>query len=138
MKADGNVAPAPGLTSAVKPDLKRNIVVALVLAVAVMALQATGTPYVLYVANLALIYALLSVGLNILIGYCGQVSVGHAAFFGIGAYTSAILAVDFHFSFWTALPLSIAVSAIAGVVLGLPALRLRGHYLILVTLGFGE
>lgn len=98
----------------------------------------TGNAYVLYVANLAMVYALLAIGLNILIGYCGQVSVGHAAFFGIGAYVSAVLCVGYGFSFWTALPFAAATTCAAGLLLGLPALRAKGHYLILVTLGFGE
>ena len=94
--------------------------------------------YVLYVCNLAMIFAVIAVGLNLLVGYGGQVSVGHAAFFGIGAYTSALLCVDRGWSFWAALPAAALVSGLAGFLLGLPALRLRGHYLILVTLGFGE
>jgi branched-chain amino acid transport system permease protein len=94
--------------------------------------------YVLYLCNLAMIYALLALGLNLLMGYAGQISVGHAAFFGIGAYTSAILCVDHGWTFWTALPAAIATATFFGLVLGIPTLRLRGHYLILATLGFGE
>jgi branched-chain amino acid transport system permease protein len=93
---------------------------------------------VLFVCDLAMIYAVVALGLNLLMGYGGQISVGHAAFFGIGAYVSAILSVDFGWSFWTALPMALAVSAAFGLLLGLPTLRVRGHYLILATLGFGE
>jgi branched-chain amino acid transport system permease protein len=138
MSTEGNVAAVAPLKTDMRADMMRNLLAAAVVASVALILQIAGTPYVVYVANLAMIYALLSVGLNLLIGYCGQVSVGHAAFFGIGAYTSAIFSVDFHLSFWSALPLAMLVSALAGLVLGLPALRLRGHYLILVTLGFGE
>jgi branched-chain amino acid transport system permease protein len=106
--------------------------------IALAAVRVFGSAYVVYVADLVMVYALLAVGLNILIGYCGQVSVGHAAFFGIGAYVSAILSVDHGFTFWTALPVAAAAACSAGILLGLPALRAKGHYLILVTLGFGE
>src|SRR5690606_22600707 len=112
------------------------LIVALVLGITVLLWRAS--PYVIYVANLSLIFALLAVGLNLLIGYCGQVSVGHAAFFGIGAYVSAILAVDYLLPFWISLLAVVLFSGVTGLLLGLPALRLRGHYLILVTLGFGE
>lgn len=100
--------------------------------------MAVEARYVLFVCNLAMIYAVLALGLNLLTGYGGQISVGHAAFFGIGAYTSAILCVDYGWSFWTALPAATLVSSACGLVLGIPTLRLRGHYLILATLGFGE
>lgn len=94
--------------------------------------------YLLFVCNLAMVYAVLALGLNLLMGYGGQISVGHAAFFGIGAYTSAILCVDYGWSFWTALPAAVVMSSAFGLLLGIPTLRLRGHYLILATLGFGE
>jgi branched-chain amino acid transport system permease protein len=94
--------------------------------------------YFLFVCNLAMIYAILALGLNLLMGYGGQISVGHAAFFGIGAYTSAILCVDHGWSFWSALPAAVLSSSAFGLLLGIPALRVRGHYLILATLGFGE
>ena len=100
--------------------------------------MAVDARYVLFVCNLAMIYAGHALGLNLLTGYGGQISVGHAAFFGIGAYTSAILCVDHGWSFWIALPAATLVSSACGLVLGIPTLRLRGHYLILATLGFGE
>jgi branched-chain amino acid transport system permease protein len=99
---------------------------------------AVDSRYVLFLCNLAMVYAVLALGLNLLMGYAGQISVGHAAFFGIGAYASAILCVDHGWSFWTALPVAIVLSSLCGIVLGVPTLRLRGHYLILATLGFGE
>jgi len=108
-------------------------------AAAVLALPwAIDARYVLFVCNLAMIYAILAIGLNLLMGYGGQISVGHAAFFGIGAYASAILCVDHGWSFWTALPAAVLVAAACGLLLGVPTLRTRGHYLILATLGFGE
>jgi branched-chain amino acid transport system permease protein len=99
---------------------------------------AVDSRYVLFVCDLAMIYAIVALGLNLLMGYGGQISVGHAAFFGIGAYTSAILSVDLGWSFWAALPAALVLSAAFGLLLGLPTLRVRGHYLILATLGFGE
>lgn len=87
------------------------------------------------------IYAILALGLNVVVGYCGILHLGVAAFFGIGAYITGILTVamyPFQTGFWIALPLAAAGAALAGVVLGAPTLRLRGDYLALVTLGFGE
>jgi branched-chain amino acid transport system permease protein len=118
--------------------MKRHALGAALIAAVILLPALVESRYVLFVCDLAMIYAIVALGLNLLMGYGGQISVGHAAFFGIGAYTSAILSVDFGWSFWTALPASLALSAAFGLVLGLPTLRLRGHYLILATLGFGE
>jgi branched-chain amino acid transport system permease protein len=74
-------------------------------------------------------------GLNIVTGYSGQISVGHSFFFGIGAYTTMILVADYGWSFWATLPIAGAIGFIVGFVIGLPALRIRGLYLSLVTLG---
>lgn len=82
-----------------------------------------------------MINTILALSLNILIGYAGQVSLGHAAFFGIGAYTSAILTVKFGMNYWLALPLSILVSGFIGLLLGLPALRVKEDFLVLATIG---
>jgi branched-chain amino acid transport system permease protein len=77
------------------------------------------------------------VGLNLLVGYTGQISLGHAGFFAIGAYSTIVLMSDFHFPFLLALPCAGLVAAIFGFLLGLPALRLEGPYLAIATLGFG-
>jgi branched-chain amino acid transport system permease protein len=111
---------------------------AAVLAAVLLLPVAVDARYVLFVCNLAMVYAVVALGLNLLMGYGGQISVGHAAFFGIGAYTSAILSVDFGWSFWAALPAALVLASLCGLLLGLPTLRVRGHYLILATLGFGE
>ncbi|MDY6912793.1 MAG: branched-chain amino acid ABC transporter permease, partial [Chloroflexota bacterium] len=71
---------------------------------------------------------------SILTGYCGQISIGHAAFVAIGAYTSAILATDLGFPFWIALPCSGIVAGLIGIVFGLPSLRVKGFYLVMATL----
>lgn len=87
------------------------------------------------------ILAILALGLNVVVGYTGLLHLGIAAFFGIGAYLTGILTIPaypFETGFWVALVLSTAGAALAGIMLGAPTLRLRGDYLALVTLGFGE
>jgi branched-chain amino acid transport system permease protein len=93
--------------------------------------------YILQLFVLCGIYAIATMGLGILLGFAGQMSLGHAAFFGIGAYTSALVTINFHLPFWVGLPLAIIASAIVGVIVGYPCLRLSGHYLALATIGFG-
>jgi branched-chain amino acid transport system permease protein len=83
------------------------------------------------------IFSLVSIGLSMLMGYAGQISMAQAAFFGIGAYTSGILTSRFGFNPWAAMPAGIVVSAVVAWLLGIPALRLKGHYLAMATLGFG-
>jgi branched-chain amino acid transport system permease protein len=90
---------------------------------------------------LVFIFALLAYGLNVVVGYTGLLHLGVAAFFGIGAYVAGIFTVaayPFEWSFWVVLPLGTLVAAGVGLLLGAPTLRLRGDYLALVTLGFGE
>lgn len=89
------------------------------------------------VATLALIYVLLGLSLNVVVGYAGLLSLGHVGFYAIGAYTYAILQ-QFGVGFWTALPIAAFLAAGMGLLLGFPVLRLRGDYLAIVTLGFGE
>lgn len=93
--------------------------------------------YVLYLVSLGLIYAVVALGLNLLFGYAGQFSLGHAGFFAIGAYTSAILTSRAEVPFILALPAAGFLTAAIGFLLGLPALRLSGLYLAVATLGFG-
>ncbi|MCP9955032.1 branched-chain amino acid ABC transporter permease [Actinomadura madurae] len=84
------------------------------------------------------IYVLLAIGLNVVVGMAGLLDLGYVAFYAVGGYTIAIFAVRYHWSFWETLVLAILFSALAGVILGAPTLRLRGDYLAIVTLGFGE
>jgi branched-chain amino acid transport system permease protein len=91
-------------------------------------------PYELYIANLIGFAVIGAVGLNILTGFTGQISLGHAAFIGIGGYTAAILITRLNFPFWLALPCAGLVSAAAGVVIGIPSLRVKGLYLCVATL----
>ncbi len=89
-------------------------------------------------ATLTLIYVMLGLGLNIVVGLAGLLDLGYVAFYAVGAYTYALLSLYFDVSFWIALPLSGLLAAIFGFLLGFPVLRLRGDYLAIVTLGFGE
>ncbi|MDD4241338.1 MAG: branched-chain amino acid ABC transporter ATP-binding protein/permease [Smithellaceae bacterium] len=93
--------------------------------------------YFLRIVSLALIYLILTTGLNIIAGYTGQVSLGQAGLYGIGAYTGAILAAKLGMPFWICLPAAMAVAGLFGLVLGAPTLKVSGHYLALITIGFG-
>ncbi|MEG0922283.1 MAG: high-affinity branched-chain amino acid ABC transporter permease LivM [Comamonas sp.] len=90
------------------------------------------------IATLALIYVMLGLGLNIVVGFAGLLDLGFVGFYAVGAYTYALLYHWGGWSFWEALPLSGAAAALFGFILGFPVLRLRGDYLAIVTLGFGE
>jgi branched-chain amino acid transport system permease protein len=91
--------------------------------------------YIMHLINTTLIYAIIISGMNIIMGYCGQFMLTQAAFFGVGAYTSAILSTQLGLSFWICLPSAIVVTSIAGFLTSLPCLRVRGHYLAVVSLG---
>jgi len=93
-----------------------------------------ASPYSLYILTNIGIYAIAIIGLNILTGYTGQISLGHGAFFGVGAYTAAIVATRFHFPFLAALMTAGVVTAMVGLIFGLPSVRLKGLYLAIATL----
>jgi branched-chain amino acid transport system permease protein len=116
-------------------------VLALLLAAAAIVAIPFLPNYYIRVADSLLIYILLGIGLNIVIGYAGLLDLGFVAFYAVGAYTYALLAspqLDLHLPFLVILPIGILLGGIAGVLLGFPVLRLRGDYLAIVTLGFGE
>jgi branched-chain amino acid transport system permease protein len=94
--------------------------------------------YMLDLALLMLTYMILGFGLNIQIGLAGLLDLGYVAFYAVGAYSYALIAQTFGLSFWICLPLAGILAAFAGLLLGFPVLRLRGDYLAIVTLGFGE
>lgn len=106
-----------------------------------LAIVTTGVivsnPYYLQLLTFIGIYTLLALGLNMLMGYAGQISLGHAAFYGLGAYTSAILSSHWHCSPWLALPAALCLAALVAFVVGVPTLKLSGYYLGMGTLGFG-
>ncbi len=83
------------------------------------------------------IYCLINMGLSLLMGYAGQISLGHAAFFGLGAYASGILCAKFSLSPWLAMVAGVALTALVAYLVGVPSLKLKGHYLAMATLGFG-
>jgi branched-chain amino acid transport system permease protein len=116
-------------------------------------LQIFGDAWV-RIAGLSLLYTMLALGLNIVVGYAGLLDLGYVAFFAVGAYMYGLLASPqltsnfpaiaamfpggLHISIWLAVPLALVVAAAVGVLLGIPVLKLRGDYLAIVTLGFGE
>ncbi|HEX4798762.1 MAG TPA: ABC transporter ATP-binding protein [Burkholderiales bacterium] len=114
--------------------------VALALLALPFALAAVGTTWV-RITNLAILFVFLSLGLNIVVGFAGLLDLGYIAFYAVGAYVYALLAsphFNIHWPFWVTLPLGAAVAALFGVLIGAPTLKLRGDYLAIVTLGFGE
>ncbi|AZF42574.1 Branched-chain amino acid transport system permease protein LivM [Pseudomonas sp. R1-43-08] len=90
------------------------------------------------IGTLALIYIILGLGLNIVVGYAGLLDLGYVGFYAIGGYSYALLNQHFGLSFWQCLPAAAVMAAVFGFILGFPVLRLRGDYLAIVTLGFGE
>lgn len=96
-----------------------------------------GYNYVVYLLNLAMVYSIAALGLNLLLGVAGQVSIGHAGFMAVGAYTSALLVTKAHWPFLAAAVAAVLLACLIGVVVGLPALRLSGFYLAIATMAFG-
>jgi len=100
----------------------------------VMVFPFIADAYMLYIANMIGFAIIAAVGLNLLTGFTGQISLGHAAFVGVGAYTSAILVTRLGFSFWLSIPFAGLVAALAGMIIGIPSLRVKGLYLCIATL----
>jgi branched-chain amino acid transport system permease protein len=94
--------------------------------------------YYVYLANRIFIFILLAVGLNIVKGFCGQVQVGHVGLYAIGAVSSALFSIHLGLPFWVSLPVAVVITGLAGIIVGLPSVRLEGAYLALATLGLGE
>ncbi|OYZ82276.1 MAG: ABC transporter ATP-binding protein, partial [Polaromonas sp. 24-62-144] len=129
------------------------LIAAVVLIVLPLFLQQGGNAWV-RILDMALLYVLLALGLNIVVGYAGLLDLGYVAFFAVGAYLAALLgsphlaeafpsiAAAFpnglHLPIWAIIPVSAGVAGLFGVLLGAPTLKLRGDYLAIVTLGFGE
>ncbi len=114
--------------------------VAIALLALPLVLTQVGTAWV-RIANFAILFVFLSLGLNIVVGMAGLLDLGYIAFYAVGAYTWALLAsphFNLHLPFWAILPLGALLAGMAGAILGAPTLRLRGDYLAIVTLGFGE
>jgi branched-chain amino acid transport system permease protein len=117
--------------------LQRNILVFVVVATAVT-FPHFFSVYQTNVMTTALMYVVLGLGLNIVVGLAGLLDLGFVAFYAVGAYTYALLNLHFGLGFWTVLPIGGLLAATFGILLGFPVLRLRGDYLAIVTLGFGE
>ncbi|MCL1699562.1 branched-chain amino acid ABC transporter permease [Lysinibacillus sp. Bpr_S20] len=96
-----------------------------------------GSNYTLAIFTMIGFYALICIGLTMLTGYAGQISLGHAAFYGIGAYTSAYMTATLGFSPWLAILVGALISALVALLIGIPTFKLKGYYLALATLGFG-
>lgn len=103
-----------------------------------MALPLLANDYQLFVASTMLVYCLVAVGLNTVLGYLGQLAFASAAFFGIGAYAAGLSMVHLGFGSLSAILLATVCGGLAGILVGLPALRVRGYYLAIITLAFGE
>ncbi len=112
-------------------------VVIIILAL-LMALPLLANDYQLFVASTMLVYCLVAVGLNTVLGYLGQLAFASAAFFGIGAYAAGLSMVHLGFGSLSAILLATVCGGLAGILVGLPALRVRGYYLAIITLAFGE
>ncbi|BFG78639.1 branched-chain amino acid ABC transporter ATP-binding protein/permease [Paraburkholderia terrae] len=123
------------MRSAVK---KKNLIGALLGLVALAVFPVlSGNPYYIHLVETIMIYAILLFGLDIVVGYTGQVSLGHAGLFGVGAYTAGVLFIKLGMPFYVTVPMAIVVTAAFGAILALPALRVSGPYLAMVTLAFG-
>lgn len=139
--APEDVAPAPagetpGLWPALpRPVLTARIVIGVVLAAAALYAPFYFQPAMNRVLSQAIYIAIAAMGLNLLTGFNGQVSIGHGAFYGVGAFTSAILIIDHGWTFEPTIVVAALLSAALGLLVGIPALRVRGLYLALVTLG---
>ena len=119
--------------------MKRNQLLLSIVGIALLLLFPVGitNPYYIHLLETIMIYAIVLFGLDIVVGYTGQVSLGHAGLFGIGAYTAGVLVMKLAAPLWLTLPAAVLVTAGFGALLALPALRVSGPYLAMVTLAFG-
>ena len=110
-------------------------VTSVVALIALLAVPYGVSRYGIHIVNLVLIFVMLSIGLSIVLGYAGQINLAQAAFFGMGAYATAVLTVKVGLGYWAAFPLSIVAAGLLGLLVSLPSLRVQSHYLGIVTLG---
>ncbi len=117
--------------------LKLNRMVLLLVSIGVYSLPfVIKNPYYLNVLNIVALNALVVTGLTLLIGYTGQISLGHGAFYAMGAYISGLMAIHLGWSPWLTTLVAMVITAVVATLLGIPTLRLKGHYLVMATLGF--
>ena len=119
---------------------KKNVIIAVILGGAVMILPIffRDSRYYMNILNFSGIFIVLTYSLNLIHGYLGLISIGHAGFFAIGAYVTAGLTMGTTLNFFPSLLIASTAAALAGILLGFPATRIGGHYFVLITLGFGE
>jgi branched-chain amino acid transport system permease protein len=148
----------PSTTLIPEKNMTKTLTVGILTAAFVIALPmvvgATGGNYWVRVLDFAMLYVMLALGLNVVVGFAGLLDLGYIAFYAVGAYVAALLSSPhltsqfewiahmfpngLHAPFWVIIPCAMALAALFGVLLGAPTLRLRGDYLAIVTLGFGE
>ena len=133
------IAPEGGAPS-LWPPVPRQVLIARIIIGVVLAAAALYAPFYFQpsmnrVLSQAIYIAIAAMGLNLLTGFNGQVSIGHGAFYGVGAFTSAILMIDYGWTFEPTIVVAAVLNAVLGILVGVPALRVRGLYLALVTLG---
>ena len=119
-----------------KEGISQRTIILVLVAILLLSLPAFCGYYVVHNVIFSGINLIAVLGLGLLVGFSGQVSIGHAAFYGIGAYASALLTTKLGFSFWTALPLSGILAGIAGALLAIPSLKVAALYLVMTTIGF--
>ena len=117
--------------------MRRLALLCLIAVFVIIAILLTPNRYFLNIAVFAGINALLAISLNLLLGFAGQVSLGHAAFYGLGAYGVGVLSTHYSWPVWLCLPVALLGTGVIAYLIGLPTMRLKGHYLALATLGFG-
>jgi branched-chain amino acid transport system permease protein len=138
------ISASMGTLSEIRKNPKAKWIGVALIAIALLALPfalaAVGTAWV-RITNFAILFTMLALGLNIVVGFAGLLDLGYIAFYAVGAYVYALLAsphFNVHWPWWAILPVGAAVACLFGVLLGAPTLKLRGDYLAIVTLGFGE
>jgi len=118
--------------------IKKKLIYIFIILILVIIPSFIKNPYHLHIIFMVFLNSLVASGLNMVTGLTGQVSIGQAAFYGIGAYTSAIVSKNLNISFWITCPLAGFVTSFFGLVIGYPVLKLKGPYLAFATIGFGE
>ncbi len=131
-----SVAPTAGISDQTRLKIQNLAIIGIIILASIWPFIASRGAVDL--STLVLIYIMLALGLNVVVGLAGLLDLGYVAFYAVGAYTFALLSQYFGVSFWVALPTGALLAALFGLVLGFPVLRLRGDYLAIVTLGFGE
>ncbi|HEY7748660.1 MAG TPA: high-affinity branched-chain amino acid ABC transporter permease LivM [Aestuariivirgaceae bacterium] len=132
------VAPSPGIRRLAEVDYGKYLAPAVLALGILLPFTPFSDRYVMDVAILIVTYIMLAWGLQVVVGLAGLLDLGYVAFYAVGAYSYALLAQNFGFNFWICLPLAGMLAAFWGIILGFPVLRLRGDYLAIVTLAFGE